>query len=363
MEALDADKLDVAIPLLRKALAANPQWAEGWWSLGTALYDQERYAEAGPAFQKVVALKPKQGTARAMLGLCKFELGQPKGSLEDIEMAKTLGVMQNTQLRDVVLYHEGVLRQRAGEFEGAQAALTSLCLSGVRSRELMETFGMVALRMRDEVPPESSTETGQVVLHVGYAACIAGAKQYDAAKAAFEQVLAHAPHFSLLHYAYGRVLIDAHDRVGAVAQFQAEIVEQPKNILPRLRIAAAQYKVDSAAGLKYAEEAVQIEPNMPFAHYLLGLLLFDTGAYDRAVLELETARKAFASDARVYWALASAYAHVGRAQDAAKTRAEAARLFRNKPAQQSDNPDSADALNAPIEMTDSADTPATPAPQ
>ena len=74
--ALDADQLDAAIKLFRKALAIRPDWAEGWWSLGTALYDQERYAEAETAFQKVVTLEPKHGTAHAFLGLCQFQIGE-----------------------------------------------------------------------------------------------------------------------------------------------------------------------------------------------------------------------------------------------------------------------------------------------
>lgn len=324
-EARDAGRLDEAAKLYRRALALHPKWAEGWWSLGTLYYDADRYAEAQLAFQKVVGLDPKQGTARAMLGLCEFELGQPARALKDIEASKSLGVLDDDQLRQVVIYHEGILLQRAGQFEAAKAALASLCLQGVRSRDLAEIFGMVALRMRDVSPPDSGSETGQVVQHVGRAACLTGAKEYDGAKAEFDQVIAGAPNFPLIHYAYGCALIDAHDIPGAVRQFEADIAEQPKSVLPRLRAAVAEYKVDSAAGLKFAQQAVELEPQLPLAHYLLGLLLLDTGDYQRAVPELEIARKAFPNEGRIDISLATAYAHVGRPQDAARARAEFAR--------------------------------------
>ena len=48
--ARDANQLDQAIPIYRKALALRPAWKEGWWSLGTILYDQNSYAPAARAF-------------------------------------------------------------------------------------------------------------------------------------------------------------------------------------------------------------------------------------------------------------------------------------------------------------------------
>jgi len=344
-EARDAGRLDEAVKLYHQALALNPKWAEGWWSLGTLLYDGDKYADAEQAFEKVVVLDPKQGTARAMLGLCEFELGQSGRALKDIEASKTLGVLEDKQLRDVVTYHEGVLLQRAGQFEAAKAALSSLCLNGVRSNELAGTFGMVALRMRDAGPPDVGTEAGQVVQHAGRGACLSGAKEYEAAKTEFDLVIARAPHFPLVHYAYGCVLIDARDITGAIKEFEAEIAEQPKSVLPRLHIAVAEYKVDSAAGLKFAEEAVQLEPDLPLGHYLLGLLLLDTGAYERAVPELEIARKAFPQEGRIDLSLATAYAHVGRTQDAARARAE---FTRKKQAEQA-------AAEGAVEITDAMD--------
>jgi len=324
-EARDAGRLDEATKLYHRALAINPKWVEGWWSLGTLQYDSDRYAEAELAFEKVVALNSKHGTARAMLGLCEFELGQPDRALKDIQESEKLGVLEDQQLRDVVMYHEGVLLQRAGRFEAAKAALSSLCLGGLRSGELAGTFGMVALRMRDVAPPSSSTEAGRVVQHVGRAACLSGAKEYDAAKTEFERVIAGTPHFPLLHYAYGRMLQDARDHDGAIKEFEAEIAEQPSNVLPRLRIAAAEYKWNPESGLKFAEDAVKLQPELPLGHYLLGLLLLETGDYRRAIPELETARKAFPQETKIDISLANAYSQVGRPQDAARARAEFAR--------------------------------------
>lgn len=344
-EARDAGRLDDAATLYNRALAINPKWTEGWWSLGTLQYDSDRYAEAELAFEKAVALDPKHGTARAMLGLCEFELGQPDRALKDIQDSEKMGVLEDQQLRDVVMYHEAVLLQRAGRFEAAKGALSSLCLGGSRSAELASTFGMVALRMRDAAPPDPGSQSGQVVQHVGRAACLSGAKEYDAAKAEFESVVGGAPHFPLVHYAYGRMLQDARDHDGAIREFEAEIVEQPKSILPRLRIAAAEYKWNPQDGIKFAEEAVKLQPELPLGHYLLGLLLLESGAYQRAIPELETARKAFPRETKIEISLANAYSQAGRAQDAAHARAEFAR---KKQAEQTSGEES-------VEITDAMD--------
>lgn len=358
--ARDAQQLDQAVPLFRKALALNPAWTEGWWSLGTINYDANHYADAAAAFQRVVRLAPKQGTARAMLGLCEFELGRDKAALADIEASKNLGVAQDPQLRQVVLYHEGELLRRAGKFHAAQLPLSSLCLEGVRSQDLVLTFGMAALRMRG-APPDPQSAAFETITFVGRGACLTAQKDFDHARDEFQSAIAKDPSNPSVYDAYGESRLDAHDLAGAVAAFQHEIALAPGSVLPRLRIAAADYKVDSAAGLPYAEEAVRIAPALPFAHYLLGLLLVDTGAYAKAIPHLELAQKAFPTDARIDLSLGSAYAQVGRPKDAAQARAEFLRLTRE--AQKTQSPDSNSGDTAPIEVTDGAATGAEQQPQ
>jgi tetratricopeptide (TPR) repeat protein len=321
-----AGNLDEAVPLFRNALALNPRWLEGWWSLGEIDYQANHYRAAAEEFKRAVALDPKYGTARAMLGLCEFELGQDKEALNDIEASKELGMEQDPQLRQVVLYHEGILLQRASRYEQASMALSSLCLSGVRSADLARIFGMTMLHINSKTAPAESTPEGDVVQHIGRGACLSAANEYDQARREYEYVLRQSPQFPLVHFAYGRFLLEARDRPGAIEAFKQEIAEHPNNVLARLEIAAAEYKVDSAAGVPYARQAVALAPQSPLPHYFLGLLLLDTGDYQGAIPHLEAARKAFSSDARIYWSLGVAYSQVGRTQDAMKARAEFARL-------------------------------------
>src|SRR5262249_4699325 len=73
-KANEENRLDDAATLYRRALVLQPRWAEGWWALGTLQYDKSKYAPAARSFQKLVALRPTNGSAHAMLGLCQVEL-------------------------------------------------------------------------------------------------------------------------------------------------------------------------------------------------------------------------------------------------------------------------------------------------
>jgi tetratricopeptide (TPR) repeat protein len=216
---------------------------------------------------------------------------------------------------------------------------------------------MTMLHLDSKVAPSELTPEGDIVQHVGRGACLSAANQYDQAKIEYQYVLQKAPHFPLVHFAYGRSLLEARDRPGAIESFKQEIAEHPESVLPRLEIAAADYKADSAAGLPFAQQAVALSPQSPLPHYLLGLLLLDTGDAPGAIPHLELARKAFASDARVYWSLGVAYARAGRPKDAAEARALFARLNQAKPEEQ--NAVLGDAPDAPgsLDPTGSATPP------
>jgi hypothetical protein len=56
---------------------------------------------------------------------------------------------------------------------------------------------------------------------------------------------------------------------------------------------------------------------------------------------------------RIYWSLATAYARVGRTQDAAKARAEIARIYK-KTAPREEGAIPSEQQDAPIHVTDTA---------
>jgi len=89
--ARDAGHTDVALQNYQAAVHLRPDWEEGWWYLGTLLYDSDHFDEAIPPLRRFVELDPKIGAAWAFLGLCEFETGDYADSYSHLQSAKELG--------------------------------------------------------------------------------------------------------------------------------------------------------------------------------------------------------------------------------------------------------------------------------
>jgi tetratricopeptide (TPR) repeat protein len=325
-KASEENRLDDAAVLYRKALVLQPSWAEGWWALGTLQYDKNQYAPAARAFEKLIALRPTNGSAHAMLGLCRVELKQDPEALKHLTSAEQLGVLEDPQLRRVVLYQLGSVQLRSRRFTDAKATFSQLVRDGIRSDEVVAGMGMAALGVPPSNLPDENTPGRDVVDRAGRAESVAAKKDFAEAKQIYSLLANEYPAYPNLHFAFGRLHLDAHELDEAVAEFQKELQNDPRHLGALLEIAAVRYRVDSSDGAKYAEQAVKVSPQLPFAHYLLGLLYLDTDRVAEAVPELEIARRAFANRGQVYFALGNAYAKLGRKADAARMRAEFVRL-------------------------------------
>ena len=325
-KASEENRLDEAVALFKRALALRPRWKDGWWSLATIEYDQDHYAKAAQDFEKLIALDPANGTAHAMLGLCQFELNKDDFALKNLLKAEQLGVIKDQQLRHVALYHMGVLELRVRKFGDAKETLDQVVKLGVRSKELINALGLAVLLITPKDAPPEGTPGATVVERAGQAEAFLAAKNYDQARQVYVQMTAEYPDYPNLHFAFGRLLLETNETDAAVEQFQRELKRDPQNVSSLLEIAAVRYQVDSQDALPYAEKALKLAPQLPFTHYLVGLLRLDTGNPAGAIPELEIARKSFPNESRIFFSLGNAYARTGHKAEAAKVRAEFTRL-------------------------------------
>jgi tetratricopeptide (TPR) repeat protein len=328
--AREAGRLDEAVGLYRKALAIRSTWKEGWWALGTILYEQDAHKDAARAFRRLVAIDPKNGTAHLMLALCEYQLDADASALANIQKAKALGVQTEGDLPNILTYHEGMLLLRAGRYERALETLQPLARAGVEDENLDLAIGMGVLLMRPKEAPPANSPTRAIVKRAGGAERRHMAKEFAAAKREYVALVQEAPAFLNVHYAYGRFLLATEDLESGIQEFLKEIGAHPDHIRARVQVAAARYRLDSAAGIPFARDVVKLAPHYPFGHYLLGLLYFDTGDVTRAIPELETAARMLPDEAQFQFALGNAYARAGRAEEAARARAAFTRLNKNR---------------------------------
>ena len=146
-EARDAGRLEEAIGLYRKAVARQTDWSEGWWYLGTLLYDLDRYAEAAEALKSLVKLDPEGGAGLALLGLCQLKSAEYKEALLHLESGRKKGLGGNQQLGHVSRYHSAILFNKFGQFEAAFQILNALAMENPESTRITEALGISSLRL------------------------------------------------------------------------------------------------------------------------------------------------------------------------------------------------------------------------
>jgi len=325
-QARDSENLDEAVRLYGQAVRLRPGWTEGWWYLGTIAYDRGRFRQAVDALGKVTVLAPRDPKAFAMLGLSEAKLNQNQPALTHLAQALTLGVGDDANMRQVVLFTQANLLLYAGAFGRAQEILDRLAKERTNADdELLMALGRSVLGVRP-VDSTTATATRDLILTAGRAEMLAANRETGDALSAYKDLVKRFPKVHNVEFAYGRFLLNNHLNDEAVAAFKREIVNSPEHLLARLGIAGALLSIDPAASRIYAEQAVNLAPKLEEAHYLLGASLLAMGDAGRSVSELETAEHLNTGDPRVYFALAKAYQRVHRDRDAAHAREKFVRL-------------------------------------
>lgn len=312
--ARQANDVATAVDLYRKAVDVNPSWQEGWWFLGTLLYDADQFPPARDAFQHFVKLDAQAAPGWAFLGLCEFETADYAKALHDVEHGLSLGADKEPQLGPVLLYHEALLLTREGQFDDALQKYAGLlrAMGGMSPKpSLLLAIGLATLRA-PLIPKEVAASDTELYTSAGRVACYVLQGDYAKADAGFQDLLNKYPNALNVHYARGVYLI-ARDPDQAFEEFQREMKEHPSNTAAAKMLAwGLLSRGDAAPALPYAEVAAAAPDAAPFAKYLLGRALVESGSVERGVPYLQFAEKADAQNADVHVTLAVAYAQMGK---------------------------------------------------
>jgi tetratricopeptide (TPR) repeat protein len=323
--AREQNDLDRAIDLYRKAVKLRPSWTEGWWYLGTLLYDQDHYHEARDAFRRLTALDAKTAPGFALLGLCEYQTKEYPQALTHLNQARRLGLSPSDQMHTVTMFHTAALLTHFEQYEPAGQILMTLARQGKATPLIIEATGLAALR-KPLLPGEVGEADRDLVLKAGTAVCSAAQRDVAEAQKDFDRLLASYPNSPNVHYTYGSFLLSSNPDA-ALKEFQKELEISPKH-LPVLVSIAMEYlkQGQPQEARKYAERAVEADPKSFAAQSAMGRVLIDLGDVKDGIAHLETSVKLAPDSPQVRIALASAYAKVGRKEDAARERAEFLKL-------------------------------------
>ena len=319
------NRIEDAIGLYRQAVKLRPSWTEGWWFLGELLYDQNQYPEARDSLRRLIALDQTTGPGLALLGLCEFETKEYAKALNHIYQARRLGLGDDPQIRRVVLFHEMLLLTRLQEYESAMQVLMSVVKDGGAGPAVIEAAGIAGLR-RPILPEELPPGDKDLIESAGRAVCAMAQRDPAAAQTYFAELVAAYPKATNVHYLYGSFL-SATDKDAGLREYQKELELNPKHT-EALATIALEYEArgDLDTAISYARRAVEADARFFGAHAVLGKLLASAGQVEPGIKELEIARQQAPDSPQVHFSLATAYSMAGKKAEAARERAEFARL-------------------------------------
>ena len=308
-----------AIELYQEALRLNLKWEEGWWFLGSLLYDADKYAESRNALSHVVELDPKAAPAWGLLGLCEYETAYYDQSLTHIQRSLSLGGANQPQMDRVLRYHKALLLTRAGDFDRAIQEYSPLVRDGSQDPSILTSIGLAALRT-SLLPKEVPESQHELFLNAGKASFYTMTGDFQSAQRAYHDLLERFPTSINVHYLYGCFLLVS-DTDRAISEFKHELQIAPSNpaaaaMLAWILLRRGEYK----AALPYAEKAAQGAPKFAVAQSVLGRLLVESGAVDQGIEHLKIAEGLDPAFLETHLSLATAYSRIGKNQDARRER-------------------------------------------
>ncbi len=325
--AREANDVPHAIELYRQALQLNAEWEEGWWFLGSLLYDTDQYAEARVALTHVVELDSKATPAWALLGLCDFETGDYAASLKHIQRGEAAG--PPPQMASVLRFHEAQLLTRDGQFDQALEKYAWFARKGVQNPELVSALGLAALRSA-LLPKDIPADRRELYQMAGRAAYFSMNGDFESAQQALILLLERFPAAHYVHYLYGCFLLAANPDA-AIDQLRRELEVTPSSGAANAMLAwALLERGDTNSALPYAQNAARGEPTLPLAQYVFGRCLLDKGELDDAIEHLERAAESDPANLETHASLATAYSRAGRPREARQERLRTLELWKRK---------------------------------
>jgi superkiller protein 3 len=89
---------DQALEEYQKTIEINPDYAKGYYNIGSVFRQQKKMEEAIASFQKALEINPKYAAAHYALGVIYYEKQEVKLAIEHFDQAEKLGMVVDPKL-------------------------------------------------------------------------------------------------------------------------------------------------------------------------------------------------------------------------------------------------------------------------
>jgi tetratricopeptide (TPR) repeat protein len=319
------------------------------------LEQQGQYPEAQAAWEEVVRMRPRDGQAYAHLGLLQarqehypeaialYRKAQALNpSIAQLNFNLGLALFKSDHFREAAKIFEAELRKNPKSSNAARLTI----LAGMAHYGARE-YGAAISYLKEA----AEAEPHNLQLQLTLAHCYLWTKQLDATMATYKQILLIDPDSAEADMIAGEALDEEGDNAGAVREFRAAALANPKETNVHFGLAYllwAQKRYDEAIpefkaelandprnnqamiylgdtyvkqsqfqdGKVVLEEAARYQTSNPLIHLDLGIVYMETGDNTAAIRELNKAVELEPDNVAAHFRLATIYRSMGKKDEA-----------------------------------------------
>lgn len=310
---------EAAWRLCAKSHPTNP---EPYAHLALLEARQEHYNEAVPLYRKALALGPKLPGIELNLGLALFKAGQMKEAVQTFKpLLKNQPPGSPESQRLTILL--GMAHYGLGEYAEAAPYLKDAAARDPRNLQLRLALAHSCMWSKQyQCVLDTYHEILTLNAESAEADMLAGEAQDELKNrvGAIEQFRAAVKANPLepdVHFGLGYLLWTQRQFPEAVAEFQAELANNPNHVQSMIYEADSQMHLNHPeAAQPLLENALRIDSSRELARLDLGILYGDAGRKDDALKELKEAARLAPEDVNVHWRLGRLYRSMGRIDEA-----------------------------------------------
>ncbi len=276
-----ADQLETAEGVLRRALDLNPTNALAAYEFGKLMEDRGEYAIAEAAFNQAISANPNYLEAYLALGqMYNHELNQPDKAIAAYQKAIEVGGNDARNYEDL-----GRAFLEIGEYAQAAKALERSVSLNPNVPEAQHALAQAYLEQgryeqaRERERAAQARFAGDIYLpaQIGIAESFRRQGRFDEAIAAFNTVLDTDPNSAEAYVGLGRTAADQRDWQAAIG---------------------------------YYNRAIALDPTAAAPHFWLGQALVEQGYYNRALDEFDVVLQIDPEYVEAYYGAGRAYAQL-----------------------------------------------------